>query len=171
MGMMEHQPFNDGFTKFHGFWVRGGNDHAVLGRDHTAHLDALYRSVHKFYGTNPARSHRTQGWMITEPGDHDAQLRCGLNHHGFRRNFYFSVIDNKFGHFAGYWQLFTGIWLLATGYRFPTARDKRPETSHTLFKRALLLVNMFLYLILKVLEQTFHRCDSPGGKGAVSIPK
>jgi hypothetical protein len=36
--------------------------------------------------------------MVTEPGYHDAQLRGGLDHHGFRRNFYFSVVDNNFGH-------------------------------------------------------------------------
>jgi hypothetical protein len=98
MGVVEHQPFNDVFAKVHRFCVRGGNHHAVLGCNHAAHLQALYGSLQKLYGTNPARPYRTQGWVVTKPGDHDAQLLCGLNHHGIRRNFYFSVIDNKFGH-------------------------------------------------------------------------
>ena len=41
VGMIEHQPFNDGFSKLHGFFVRGGHDHAVLGLNHTAHLNTL----------------------------------------------------------------------------------------------------------------------------------
>jgi hypothetical protein len=36
--------------------------------------------------------------MITKPGYHNAQLRRGLNHRGFRRNLQLSVIDYKFGH-------------------------------------------------------------------------
>jgi hypothetical protein len=96
--MVEHQPLNDVLAKVGRFGIRGGHHHALLGLNHAAHLDALEWSVHEFYGTHPARPHRPQSRMITKPGYHNAQLRRGLNHRGFRRNLQLSVIDYKFGH-------------------------------------------------------------------------
>ena len=45
-------------------------------------------------GTDPAGAHRSQGRMITKPGNHNAQLLRGLDHLGPGCNFYFTIVDD-----------------------------------------------------------------------------
>ncbi len=78
--------------------IGGRYDHAVLGINHAAHLDPFQGSFQKFYSTNAARTHGPQGRMITKPGNHDAQLFRGLDYLGPGYNFYFTIVDDYFGH-------------------------------------------------------------------------
>ena len=98
VGMVEHEPFDDVPPEIHGFGIRGGNHHAVLGVDHAAHLDALDRSLRKGHGTDPAGPHRSQGRVIAEARDHDAQPFGRLDHLGAGGDFDLPIVDLEFGH-------------------------------------------------------------------------
>jgi hypothetical protein len=79
MRVVHHEPLDDVFPEVYSFVIRGRDDHAVLGIDHAAHLNPLYRTFHEFHRTHPAGADRPQAVMIAEPGDDD--LRGGrLNH-------------------------------------------------------------------------------------------
>jgi hypothetical protein len=98
MGMVQHQPFDNMFAKIHGLFIGGRYHHAVPGIDHTAHLYAFDRTLQEFYRTYPAGPNRSQGRVIAESRNHDAQLFGGFDHLGPLGNFDFLFVDNQFRH-------------------------------------------------------------------------
>ena len=60
MGVIHHEPLDDMSSEIHGLVVGGRDDHAVLGIDHAAHLNALDRSLQKFHRTHPAGADRPE---------------------------------------------------------------------------------------------------------------
>jgi hypothetical protein len=98
MGVVKHEPFNHVLTKIHCLFVGGRYYHAILSIDHAAHLHALEGAFQKLHGADPAGAHRSQGGMVAEARNHDAQSFRGLNHLCSRWNFYFPIIYDEFRH-------------------------------------------------------------------------
>jgi hypothetical protein len=76
--MVHHEPFHHLFAEIDGFLVHGGNYQAIPDLGHAAHLDPFDRAF-TLHRANPASSHRSQGRVIAEAGDNDAQSFGGLN--------------------------------------------------------------------------------------------
>ncbi len=98
VGVIEHQQFDDVFSKGDRLFIGRRNHHSILSVDHTAHLDALERTLHKFHCAHPACPNRPQGLMVAETRDHDAEPLCCLNDLGPRRDLYLVIVDNQLGH-------------------------------------------------------------------------
>ena len=98
VGMVEHEAFNDPFSKGHSLWIRCGNHHAVLGFDHAAHFDAFDRPLFEAHGTHTASTQGAEGLVETKPGDHDTEPLGGLDHLSPLWNLHFTSIDHQFNH-------------------------------------------------------------------------
>ncbi len=80
VGVVDHQPFDDLPAHRHRLGVGCRDDHAVLGREHAGHLDALYRAVQHLHGADPAGAGLAQRRMPAEVRDRDAHALGRLQH-------------------------------------------------------------------------------------------
>ncbi len=102
VGMVEHEPFDDVAAEIDGFGIDGGNHHVVLGVDHARHLDALDRTFQQFHGADPTGPHRAQGRVVTETGNHDAELFGGVDDLGPLGDFDFLIVNYELRHIVSH---------------------------------------------------------------------
>ena len=78
--VVDHQPFNDLPPHGHCLFIGGGDDHAVLGRKHAGHLDALDRAIQHLHSADPAGSCLAECRMPAEMRDGDPHTLRRLQH-------------------------------------------------------------------------------------------
>ena len=89
---------NDGFAHGHGFCIGGGNDHAVLGRDHAGHLDTFDRPVDHLHRADPAGPGLAQRRMPAEMRDGDSHALGGFQYGFALGHFNGDIINDQFRH-------------------------------------------------------------------------
>jgi hypothetical protein len=95
--VIHHEPLDHLSAEIDGFPIGGRNDQAIPRFDHAAHLDPFNRpfTLHRADAASP---HGSQGRMVAEARDHDAQPFGRFNDLRPGRDFDFMTINDEFGH-------------------------------------------------------------------------
>ena len=95
--MVHHEPLDHLFAEIDGFRVGGRNHQAIPRFDHAAHLNPFDRAftLHRTDAAGPCGS---QGRVVAEARDHDAQSFSRFDDLRPGGDLYFMTIDDEFGH-------------------------------------------------------------------------
>jgi hypothetical protein len=96
--MVQHEPLDHVFSELHCLFICGGDDHAVPGFHHAAHIDPFVWAFHELHRTHPAGAHGAQGRMVAEAGYHDAEAFRGFDHLRPLGHCYFLSVNDQFRH-------------------------------------------------------------------------
>jgi hypothetical protein len=95
--MVHHEPLDHLFAEIDGFPVGGRNHQAIPCFEHAAHLNPFDRAftLHRADAASPDGS---QGRVVAEARDDDAQLFSRFDDLRPVRDFYLMTINDEFGH-------------------------------------------------------------------------
>src|SRR6185369_2619678 len=98
VGVIDHQPFDDGAAHGDRFRVGRRYHHAVLGRQHAGHLDPLDRPLQHPDGADPAGAGPAESGMPAEMRDGDTDAARGLQDIGAFGNLNGYGVDDYLWH-------------------------------------------------------------------------